>query len=149
MAATLNRTHIRSPTIIHFNDGPKELIVGGFNTEKLKTTPSVAPSTTFSRHFRCRSAPARSFQPNAALMLPNTERVAARLLSLPTGTAVGEKEIRLIAQIIKTAIRNAREVRQHLDRLGSTISEPTSAPAVPTLPQGEPERVLFPAESSS
>jgi hypothetical protein len=68
MAATLNRTHIRSPTIIHFNDGPKELIADGLNTEKLKTTLSVAPSTTFSRHFRRRSAPARSFQPQRSLL---------------------------------------------------------------------------------
>jgi len=45
--------------------------------------------------------PYRSLQPNAGMMLPVTEQVAERIVVLPTGTAVGEKEIREIAGIIR------------------------------------------------
>ena len=50
MAATLNRTNIRSPTITHFNDGPKELIADGFNTLKIekRTLLAFTQSITFS-----------------------------------------------------------------------------------------------------
>jgi hypothetical protein len=46
MAATLNRTHIRSSTITNFNDGPKELIAGGLNTEKFRQLASLSTTRT-------------------------------------------------------------------------------------------------------
>lgn len=51
-----------------------------------------------------RMEPYRSYFPNAGLVLPETERLAQRVLSLPTGTAVGREEIRKICQIIRLAV---------------------------------------------
>jgi hypothetical protein len=41
------------------------------------------------------------------------------VLSLPTGTAVGEDEIGQVCQIIKLAIENGVEVRQRLGTKGT------------------------------
>ena len=65
-----------------------------------------------------RMEPYVSYYPNAGLLLPETERVASRLMSLPTGTAVGSAEIHKIAQILRTAIEHAGEVRNHLASRG-------------------------------
>lgn len=40
-----------------------------------------------------RMEPYRSFSPHAGLLLPETERLARRIVVLPTGTAIGEEEI--------------------------------------------------------
>lgn len=64
-----------------------------------------------------RMEPYRSFFPHAGLLLPNTGRLARRVLSLPTGTAVGEREIRGVCGIVRPAVSRAGEVRQGLDRL--------------------------------
>ena len=61
-----------------------------------------------------RMEPYCSYYPNAYLMLPETERVASRLLSLPTGTAVGPEQIRTIASIIETALSEPEAVRRCL-----------------------------------
>ena len=42
--------------------------------------------------------------------LPETERLAARVLALPTGTAVGEAEIHGIAQILRVCAENAESL---------------------------------------
>jgi len=44
--------------------------------------------------------PYRSFFPHARLLLPETERLAARIIVLPTGTAVDEEKIQRICRII-------------------------------------------------
>ncbi len=51
-----------------------------------------------------RMEPYRSRFPDAGQSLPETERIAAQLLSLPTGTAVGPGEITVICRIIKLAL---------------------------------------------
>jgi len=51
-----------------------------------------------------RMEPYRTRFPNAGESLPETERIAAQLLSLPTGTAVGSGEITIICRIIKLAL---------------------------------------------
>jgi dTDP-4-amino-4,6-dideoxygalactose transaminase len=61
-----------------------------------------------------RMEPYRSYYPHARLLLPVVERVAGRILVLPTGTAVGEREIGDIARIIETALSSAPRVRQRL-----------------------------------
>ena len=58
--------------------------------------------------------PYRSFFPHAGLLLPETERVASRVLVLPTGTAVGEAEIGQVCRILQVAIGNAGAVKQAL-----------------------------------
>jgi dTDP-4-amino-4,6-dideoxygalactose transaminase len=61
-----------------------------------------------------RMEPYRSYFPHAGLLLPHTERLVTRVLSLPTGTAVGEDEIGQVCRIIELAIENGIEVRQRL-----------------------------------
>ena len=57
-----------------------------------------------------RMEPYRSSFPNAGLLLPETERVAARVLSLPTGSAVNAEQIDTICQMIEFVCRNSAEV---------------------------------------
>ena len=44
--------------------------------------------------------PYRSLQPNAGLLLPETERIAARVIVLPTGQTVNEETVSRISKII-------------------------------------------------
>ena len=53
--------------------------------------------------------PYRSYFPHAWLVLPETETLVTRVLSLPTGTAVGQEEIREICQIIRIAVSRKLE----------------------------------------
>lgn len=56
-----------------------------------------------------RMEPYRSYFPHAWLVLPETETLVTRVLSLPTGTAVGQEEIREICQIIRIVVSHNRE----------------------------------------
>ena len=47
--------------------------------------------------------PYRSLQPNAGLLLSETERIAARVIVLPTGQAVAEEAVSRICEIIRKA----------------------------------------------
>jgi len=59
-----------------------------------------------------RMEPYRSCFPHADLLLHNTNRLATRVLSLPTGTAIGLDEITKICQIIRLAISHAEEIKE-------------------------------------
>jgi dTDP-4-amino-4,6-dideoxygalactose transaminase len=48
--------------------------------------------------------PYRSLQPNAGLLLPETERIAARVIVLPTGQSVDEKTVEQICGMIRRVI---------------------------------------------
>lgn len=61
-----------------------------------------------------RMEPYRSYFPHAGLLLPQTERLAKRVLSLPTGTAVSSEDISKICEIIRTVVANGTEVREKL-----------------------------------
>jgi dTDP-4-amino-4,6-dideoxygalactose transaminase len=61
-----------------------------------------------------RMEPYRSYFPNAGLLLPETERVAKRVMVLPTGTAMGSNEIRAVCGIIRLCLGNASELRRAL-----------------------------------
>jgi dTDP-4-amino-4,6-dideoxygalactose transaminase len=61
-----------------------------------------------------RMEPYRSLQPNASLLLPETERIAARILLLPTGQAVDDGMVKEICGIIHSAFSRAEEVRSCL-----------------------------------
>jgi len=65
-----------------------------------------------------RMEPYRSYYPMAGLVLPVTEEVTQRVLSLPTGTAVGPKEVSLISQIIRTAVSHGAELSDQLAESG-------------------------------
>jgi dTDP-4-amino-4,6-dideoxygalactose transaminase len=58
--------------------------------------------------------PYLSHFPHAGLVLPETERLVQRVISLPTGTAVGEKEIETICGIIRFAAKNGHKIRGRL-----------------------------------
>ena len=57
----------------------------------------------------------RSYFPYAGLLLPETEKIAARVLSLPTGTSIEPEDIRAIGQIIRLVIENGSELRSMMD----------------------------------
>ena len=61
--------------------------------------------------------PYRSLFPDAGLRLMHTDRVAQRVLSLPTGTAVGKREIATICRIIKSAVAHGPEITERIGRV--------------------------------
>jgi dTDP-4-amino-4,6-dideoxygalactose transaminase len=60
--------------------------------------------------------PYRSLYPDADRSLPQTEYVAARVLTLPTGQAITSEIIGGVCAIIGTVLENASEVRQRLEQ---------------------------------
>jgi dTDP-4-amino-4,6-dideoxygalactose transaminase len=59
--------------------------------------------------------PYRSYFPHAGLLLPETEKLVTQVMSLPTGTAVGEIEIQQICDLIRFVIENGFEISQRLN----------------------------------
>jgi dTDP-4-amino-4,6-dideoxygalactose transaminase len=58
--------------------------------------------------------PYRSYFPHAGLLLPETDRLTKRVMSLPTGTAVGPEEIQIVCEIFRLAVEHSGEVRQRM-----------------------------------
>lgn len=54
--------------------------------------------------------PYRSHFPHAGLLLPETERLTQRVMSLPTGTALGIKEIEIICNIIRISVVSGQDL---------------------------------------
>lgn len=65
-----------------------------------------------------RMEPYRSYFPHAGLLLPNTEYLVGRVMSLPTGTAVSEEDIHAICGIIRFAIEHGPEISQKANLRG-------------------------------
>ncbi len=61
-----------------------------------------------------RMEPYASLDPDAGARLPETERVAARVIVLPTGQAVSVADINLICAIIRAALAQAPAIRARL-----------------------------------
>jgi dTDP-4-amino-4,6-dideoxygalactose transaminase len=61
-----------------------------------------------------RQEPYRTLFPEAHRYLPHTEWVAERVLVLPTGTTVGEREIGIICELLAAAVANATAIRQRV-----------------------------------
>lgn len=59
-----------------------------------------------------RMEPYRSYYPNSWRLLPETERLVNRVLSLPTGTAVQKEDIAKVCEIIKFVASNASDIRK-------------------------------------
>jgi dTDP-4-amino-4,6-dideoxygalactose transaminase len=53
----------------------------------------------------------RPFYPHAGMLLPQTERVAQRVMVLPTGTAVGAEQVRTICSLVRFAVEHGGEIR--------------------------------------
>ena len=62
-----------------------------------------------------RMEPYRSMQPDVSRHLPQTERISARVLVLPTGETVSPDDIRRVCSIIRVAVENADGLMEHLD----------------------------------
>jgi dTDP-4-amino-4,6-dideoxygalactose transaminase len=62
-----------------------------------------------------RMEPYKSLYPDPLLSLPETEFVASRVLTLPTGQAITADIIRGVCAIIGTVLANATEVRKRLE----------------------------------
>ena len=56
-----------------------------------------------------------SYFPHAGLLLPETEKLVERVLSLPTGTAIASDDISRICQIIRFVVDHQQEVLQQLN----------------------------------
>ncbi len=58
--------------------------------------------------------PYRSYFPHARLLLPETERLCLRVMTLPTGTAVSEEDVDLVCGILRTCAANGEAIRARL-----------------------------------
>lgn len=61
--------------------------------------------------------PYRSFFPHAGLLLPHTERLVQKVISLPNGAVVSSGDISVITEIIRFALRNGRDISQKLKQV--------------------------------
>jgi dTDP-4-amino-4,6-dideoxygalactose transaminase len=59
--------------------------------------------------------PYRSHFPHAGLLLPETERLVTRVMSLPTGTGIDVDQISAICEIIQYAVSHGREINERLN----------------------------------
>lgn len=64
-----------------------------------------------------RMQPYASYFPNAHLLLPETERLAPRIMSLPTGTSISLADVATVCALIRTLLSRASEVRAALQEL--------------------------------
>lgn len=58
--------------------------------------------------------PYRSYFPHAGLMLPETNRIVRKLITLPTGTAISSDDIIKLCQIIRLVASHGREIEHRL-----------------------------------
>jgi dTDP-4-amino-4,6-dideoxygalactose transaminase len=65
-----------------------------------------------------RMEPYRSYFPHAHLLLPNTELLASRVVSLPTGTSVSPTDVANICDIIRLAVTHGTELKSRMDARG-------------------------------
>jgi dTDP-4-amino-4,6-dideoxygalactose transaminase len=63
-----------------------------------------------------RMEPYRSYFPHAGLLLPQTERLVMRMLSLPNGTAISPADAALISRIIRTAVENGADLSNAISK---------------------------------
>lgn len=61
-----------------------------------------------------RMEPYRSYFPHAGLLLPETERLVQRVMTLPTGTSVSSEDIARICQIIRFAVARSSDIGPRL-----------------------------------
>jgi dTDP-4-amino-4,6-dideoxygalactose transaminase len=59
--------------------------------------------------------PYRSYFPHAGLLLPHTERLVERVMTLPTGTAVSPTDVQHICHLIRFMLQNASAINQQWD----------------------------------
>jgi dTDP-4-amino-4,6-dideoxygalactose transaminase len=60
--------------------------------------------------------PYRSYFPNASFLLPETERIATRVMVLPTGTAVDIEQIQAICGMIQLCVEDSANLRNLMNK---------------------------------
>lgn len=58
--------------------------------------------------------PYAAYFPNAKLLLPETEALTQRVLSLPTGTSVTPSDIETICRVVRLAVQEGEKIRQFM-----------------------------------
>lgn len=68
-----------------------------------------------------RMEPYRSFFPHAGLLLPETEKLAKKVLVLPTGTTLEHDDISKICQIIRLVVTHSCEIQQKIQHYNESL----------------------------
>ena len=58
--------------------------------------------------------PYRSYQPYASFLVPETEKLVQKVLTLPNGNSITEKHINKIGQILQYVLANPNAVRNKI-----------------------------------
>jgi dTDP-4-amino-4,6-dideoxygalactose transaminase len=64
-----------------------------------------------------RMEPYRSYFPHASLLLPETEKLTQRVLSLPTGTAIEAQDVDLVCDLIRFVVEHGVELSQKISTM--------------------------------
>lgn len=76
--------------------------------------------------------PYRSYFPLTGLWLQETEKMARRVLVLPTGAAVNEHTVETIGQIVRFTVCHGREIREMLQKRAlALVRQPAAPPSEP------------------
>ncbi|MDB6028213.1 MAG: dTDP-4-dehydro-6-deoxyglucose aminotransferase [Verrucomicrobiales bacterium] len=79
-----------------------------------------------------RMEPYRSYFPHAGLLLPETDKMAQRVLVLPTGTAVSDEHIKAICNVLRQGIENAAAIKERWStRNQAALQRHAEPPAIP------------------
>lgn len=65
--------------------------------------------------------PYQSYFPNANLLLPETEKLTQKVMSLPTGTAVTEEAVSQICEIIRFCVKESSEIKSLMQKQVSNV----------------------------
>jgi dTDP-4-amino-4,6-dideoxygalactose transaminase len=65
--------------------------------------------------------PYRSYFPNAKLLLPETEKLTQKVMSLPTGTAMTEESVKKICEIIRLCVKESSEIKSLMQKQVSSV----------------------------
>ena len=60
--------------------------------------------------------PYRSYLSNANLLLPETEKLTQKVMSLPTGTAITREDISKICQIVQLCVKESGEIKRLIQK---------------------------------
>jgi dTDP-4-amino-4,6-dideoxygalactose transaminase len=74
-----------------------------------------------------RMEPYLSLFPGTEHRLPRTENACARILCLPTGTAIGREQIRTVCALLRFAVENGAEIQARWKRQLRSVAESGSA----------------------
>lgn len=86
---------------------PREILVELLHAERVLARRYFFPGCH-------QSEPYQTLFPDAGRLLPETEWLAARVMTLPTGTAVGSDEIDRLCDLIRFAVTHADEISSRL-----------------------------------